>query len=253
MTLSMDLAQIQTLMLISVRVIGFLVIAPPFAHRSFPGTVKAMIGIGLAFALLPRVGPSTVEYSTGEYMLELLLQAFIGVALGFVVYLVFAAVQSAGGLIDLSGGFSMAASFDPMNNTNGAQFNRLFQMTALALLFASDAYQVVLGGLFKSFEFVPPGQGIDLGQLGETLTSGMTSLFLSALQIAGPLMIVLILSDMGLGLLTRVAPALNVFVLGFPLKIYLTLSLVSLLYLTLPSVVEKLTDTSLNGIWEVIK
>lgn len=253
MTLSMDLAQIQTLMLISVRLIGFLVIAPPFSHRSFPGTIKAMLGIGLAIAVLPKVGASTVEYSTGEYMLELLLQAFIGVALGFVVYLVFAAVQSAGGLIDLTGGFSMAASFDPMNNSNGAQFNRLFQMTTLALLFASDAHQVVLGGLFRSFEFLPPGQAVDVGQLGEVLTSGMTSLFLSAVQIAGPLMIILILSDMGLGLLTRVAPALNVFVLGFPLKIYLTLSLVSLIYLTLPRVIETLTSRSLSSMWEVVR
>lgn len=253
MTLSMDLAQLQTLMLTSVRVIAFLVVAPPFSHRSFPGAVKAMLGIGLAIALLPKIGPATVEYSTAGYMTGLVVQALVGASLGFVVYVAFAAVQAAGGFIDLMGGFSMAQSFDPMSNSNGAQFNRLFQMTALALLFATNAHQLVLGGLFKSFEFIPPGQGVDLGQLGEVLTAGLTTMFMSAVQIAGPLMIILILSDMGLGLLTRVAPALNVFVLGFPLKIYLTLSLVSIIYLTLPHVIEMLTSRAVSSMWDVIR
>jgi flagellar biosynthetic protein FliR len=78
-------------------------------------------------------------------------------------------------------------------------------------------------------------------------------MFMSAVQIAGPLLIIVILADIGLGLLTRVAPALNVFVLGFPLKIYLTLSLVSIVYLTLPRVVEALSNRSLSYMWEVIR
>jgi flagellar biosynthetic protein FliR len=249
----MDLASLQVLMLVSVRIIAFLVIAPPFAQRSFQGTVKVMLGIGLAIAVLPSMEPSTVNYTTGGYIGALVIQAFIGVALGFCVLLVFTAVQSAGGLIDLMGGFAMASSFDPLNNSNGAQFNRMFNMTALALIFASNAHQIMLGGLFRSFEFVPPGQGISLAQLSETLVSGFSTMFMSAVQIAGPLLIIVILADIGLGLLTRVAPALNVFVLGFPLKIYLTLSLVSIVYLTLPRVVEALSNRSLSYMWEVIR
>jgi flagellar biosynthetic protein FliR len=239
----MDLASLQVLMLVSVRIIAFLVIAPPFAQRSFQGTVKVMLGIGLAIAVLPSMEPSTVNYTTGGYIGALVIQAFIGVALGFCVLLV----------IDLMGGFAMASSFDPLNNSNGAQFNRMFNMTALALIFASNAHQIMLGGLFRSFEFVPPGQGISLAQLSETLVSGFSTMFMSAVQIAGPLLIIVILADIGLGLLTRVAPALNVFVLGFPLKIYLTLSLVSIVYLTLPRVVEALSNRSLSYMWEVIR
>lgn len=253
MTLSINLEQLQTLMLASVRIIAFLVVAPPFSHRSFPGTVKVMLGVGIALAMQPRMAPNVVDLGTGEYIAQLAIQAFAGAALGFVVYLVFAAVESAGGLIDIMGGFSMGQSFDPMSNTNSSTFAKLFQLTALTIMFASNAHQTILGGLFKSFEFVPPGQGIDTAHLGEVLTQGTTTMFLSALQIAGPLVIILVLSDMGLGLLSRVAPALNVFVLSFPLKIYLTLSLVSIVYLTLPRVIELLSSTAISQLWEVIR
>ena len=73
--------------------------------------------------------------------------------------LVFSAVQSAGSLIDLFGGFQMAQAFDPQSMVNGAQFTRLFQMAALALLFASDGYQLVIGGLARSFTALPLGGG----------------------------------------------------------------------------------------------
>ena len=68
---------------------------------------------------------------------------------GFLVFVVFSAVQSAGSLIDLFGGFQLAQAFDPQSMVNGAQFTRLFQMTALALLFASGGYQLIIGGLTR--------------------------------------------------------------------------------------------------------
>jgi flagellar biosynthetic protein FliR len=89
--------------------------------------------------------------------------------------------------------------------------------------------------------------------LAHTLTTGLTDLFVAALQIAGPLIAVLFLADVGLGLLTRVAPALNAFALGFPLKILLTLSLGVTAYLALPNVVAALTDSSLSALLGVTR
>ena len=99
-------------------------------------------------------------------MSALILEIVVGAALGFLVMLVFAAVQSAGSLIDLFGGFQMAQAFDPQSMLNGAQFNRLFQMTALALLFASDGYQLVIGGLVRSFTRVAAGRRTGPGHAG---------------------------------------------------------------------------------------
>ncbi len=247
MTLSLSLGALESLMLVGVRMVAFLVVAPPFSHRGIPATVKVMLATGLALAIAPRVA-TTVPESTGEYVVLLVGEAVIGVGLGFLVAVVFAAVQSAGSLIDLMGGFSLAQGFDPMTQVNGAQFARLYQLTAVVILFVSDGYQMVISGLVRTFDALPLGASLDLSKLGDALTTSVTGMFLATLQIAGPLVVVLFLADVGLGLLTRVAPALNAFALGFPLKILLTLSLASLTYLALPRIIENLTGRSLDAI-----
>ena len=247
MTLSLSLGALESLMLVGVRMVAFLVVAPPFSHRGIPATVKVMLATGLALAIAPRVA-TTVPASTGEYVVLLVGEAVIGVGLGFLVAVVFAAVQSAGSLIDLMGGFSLAQGFDPMTQVNGAQFARLYQLTAVVILFVSDGYQMVISGLVRTFDALPLGASLDLSKLGDALTTSVTGMFLATLQIAGPLVVVLFLADVGLGLLTRVAPALNAFALGFPLKILLTLSLASLTYLALPRIIENLTGRSLDAV-----
>lgn len=247
MTLSLSLGALESLMLVGVRMVAFLVVAPPFSHRGIPATVKVMLATGLALAIAPRVA-TTVPASTGEYVVLLVGEAVIGVGLGFLVAVVFSAVQSAGSLIDLMGGFSLAQGFDPMTQVNGAQFARLYQLTAVVILFVSDGYQMVISGLVRTFDALPLGASLDLSKLGDALTASVTGMFLATLQIAGPLVVVLFLADVGLGLLTRVAPALNAFALGFPLKILLTLSLASLTYLALPRIIENLTGRSLDAV-----
>lgn len=247
MTLSLSLGALESLMLVGVRMVAFLIVAPPFSHRGIPATVKVMLATGLALAIAPRVA-TTVPESTGEYVVLLVGEAVIGVGLGFLVAVVFAAVQSAGSLIDLMGGFSLAQGFDPMTQVNGAQFARLYQLTAVVILFVSDGYQMVISGLVRTFDALPLGASLDLSRLGDALTTSVTGMFLATLQIAGPLVVVLFLADVGLGLLTRVAPALNAFALGFPLKILLTLSLASLTYLALPRIIENLTGRSLDAV-----
>ena len=171
--------------------------------------------------------------------------------MGFLVFLVFAAIQSAGSLIDLFGGFTLAQAFDPQSMINGAQFTRLFHMAALALLFATDGYQLILGGLMRTFSAMPVGTGVDLAASTEVLVDGVPAMFLAALQIAGPLLVVLFLADVGIGLLTRVAPAINAFAMGFPLKILLTVVFAGTLFLGLPRVVSAIVEqatTTLLGV-----
>ncbi|MGO4434372.1 flagellar biosynthetic protein FliR, partial [Paenarthrobacter sp. RAF9] len=153
--------------------------------------------------------------------------------------------------VDLFSGFQMAQAFDPQMMVNGAQFTRLLQMAALALLFASDGYQMVLGGLMGSFNALPLAGGIDLSRPIEALIGAVTGMFLAAVQIAGPLLVVLVLADVGLGLLTRVAPALNAFSLGFPLKIFITLALAGFLFLALPRLVSTLAEQAANTLMGV--
>ncbi|EYT66611.1 flagellar biosynthetic protein FliR [Curtobacterium sp. MCBA15_007] len=248
MELAIDADRLEATMLAGVRLVAFFVIAPPFSYRAFPGTVKVILGLGLAIGVAPRVAVGYESLDTGPFLLALLTQLVVGLSLGFLVFLVFAAVQSAGALIDLFGGFTLAQAFDPQSQVNGAQFTRLFQMTALALLFTSGGYQLIVGGLVRSFDAVPLTGTFAVDGLASMLVAAMSQMFLATLQIAGPLVVVLFLADVGLGLLTRVAPALNAFQMGFPIKIGLTVLFAGALFMALPSVVSSLTGDAVEAI-----
>jgi len=251
MTVTLALTTIEAIALASVRIAAFLVIAPPFNHRGLSGQVKAMLAFGLALAAAPRVG-TTDGMTTGDFVVALATNAVIGAGMGFIVLLIFSGISAAGSFIDFFGGFQIAQAYDPGSQVNGAQFTRLFQMTAIVLLFATGAYQVMLLGVAQSFDVVPVSAGLDLSFLGAKLTETITTMFVSALQIAGPLILVLFLADAGLGLVTRVAPALNAFVLGFPLKILLSLTFGVFVLLGLPGAVSSLTGKVLMSIADML-
>ena len=242
MNIPIDFTWLEATALACVRITAFLVIAPPFSHGTVPMRIRAMLGVGLALAVSPVVTVGYERLDTGGFMLALAGQALTGALLGFLVMLLFSAIQGSGHLVDTFGGFQLAQAFDPGMAVNGAQFTRLFQMTAIVLLFASDGYQLVLGGLFRSFDAIPVSGMIDLAKPAEALVGATAQMMLSAVQIAGPLLIVLFLADVGLGLVTRVAPALNAFAMGFPIKIGLTLLLVGFVYAALPGVVAAIAD-----------
>jgi flagellar biosynthetic protein FliR len=243
----LDAAWLEAVMLAGVRVTAFLVIAPPFSHAGIPARIKAMLGIGLALALAPRVSTGYETLEIGSFLVSLVMQLLIGFFLGFLVMIAFSAVQSAGNLIDLFGGFQLAQAFDPQSMINGAQFTRLYHMVALALLFSTDGYQLILGGLMRSFTAVPVDVVLSASPPAELLVNGLSQMFLASVQIAGPMIIVLFLADVGLGLLTRVAPAINAFALGFPLKILITVMFGGVLFLALPRVVVALTGDAIDA------
>jgi flagellar biosynthetic protein FliR len=239
---------LEVLMLATVRMTAFLIVAPPFSSQAFPARIKAMLGLGLGLAVTQRLSAGYQAKDTAGFVGAVLLELLTGLVLGFLVSVIFAAIQSAGNLLDLFSGFQMAQAFDPQMMVNGAQFTRLLQMAAVALLFSSDGYQLVIGGLTASFSALPLAGGLDLSQPVQAMTSAVTGMFLSAVQIAGPLLVVLFLADVGLGLLTRVAPALNAFSLGFPLKIFLTLLVAGFLFLALPRIVASLTGQAVQAL-----
>lgn len=241
---TVPLAQVETVMLASVRVAGFLVIAPPFSARGIPGTVRVVLAMAIGTAVAPRLESQAADTGLG-FVVSLAVQVTVGLALGFVVQLLVSALQAAGALVDQFGGFSMGQAYDPLNQTLSAQMAQFYGYLAVALLFASDGYQIVLAGLVRTFDVIPISGGIDSGSLGETLTTGITQMVVGSLQISGPLIVVLFLTDIGLGLLTKVAPALNAFAMGFPLKILITLIMVGFTLLAMPEVVRGL---ALDGV-----
>jgi flagellar biosynthetic protein FliR len=245
-TIALNQTFVEAAMLAAVRITAFLVLAPPFSFSAIPLRIKGMFAVALSILVAPTAAAGLAgSMETGAFVVSLVSQLVIGALLGFMVSLVFSAVQSAGGLIDLFAGFQLSQAFDPMMNVNGAQMTRLMQMVALGLLFVSGGAELVLGGLFRTFSALPV-TGFLAQDAGERLLPGLGQMFVAAVQIAGPIVVVLFLADVGLGVLTRVAPALNAFSLGFVLKILITLLAGGAIFIALPRIVAALLEDALR-------
>ena len=243
MTLTLSGAPLVAYLLVSVRLAAWLVVAPPFSSRSVPVLAKSLLALGLALAVVP--GMRHVEVPTDIVTLAAtgLQEALIGASLGFVTYLVFAAVEAAGSLVDVFGGFSLAAAFDPLSQNMNSIHGKLFSMLATMLLFASGAHLLVIGGLLRTFERMPVGTAWQPAGVADVVSTAFGMFFTAAVQIALPLIGVLFLADLGLALLTRVAPQLNAIGIMFPAKIGLTLLVVGMSFTVLPDALTRLLET----------
>lgn len=247
MTLIVDGEPLIGYLLAAVRLVAWLVIVPPFSSRAVPVSAKTLLALGLAFAVAPSMSDAGMPTDVIDLAGNVLQEALVGASMGFVTYLVFAALQAAGDLIDVFGGFSLAAAFDPMSYTMNSVFGKLYSMLATMLLFASDAHLLVIGGLLQTFERLPVGAAVDVVDLTEAVTVAFGLFFTSAVQIALPLVGVLFVADLGLALLTKVAPALNAIGIMFPAKIGLTLLIVGLSFPVLPDAVDRLVEYAMDA------
>ena len=159
--------------------------------------------------------------------------------MGFVTYLLLGAIAAAGSLIDVFGGFSLAQGFDPLSMNSNTVFGKFHQMLATVLLFVSGGHLMVIGGLLKTFDFLPLGTTPDWGSFPDVLMTAFGLFFTTAVQIALPMIAVLFLADLGLALLTKVAPQMQAMTVMFPVKIGLTLLLVGLSFPVLPHAVDR--------------
>jgi flagellar biosynthetic protein FliR len=238
--LSVPAVTLAALLLGTARAAGFVFMAPPFNSRTIPGPVKGALAMALSLLLSTQIAPTLPEPTAGFLVVSAVTEVVIGAALGFVVQVLFTAVQMAGDLIDVTGGFSLQPAYDPLAMTQNATIGRLHYLLAVTLLFTSGGHLLMVKGFATSYQGLPVGGDVPVDQLGAVLIQAVSMMFLAALQIAGPMVAVLLLADVALALLSRAAPALNIFSFGFPVKIMLTLFMLGLTFPLLPSALDAL-------------
>ena len=248
MNFDLPTTQLIAIFLGSARAGAWLMLCPPFNSRLIPAQAKVLLSIGIALPMVPFLTPAVPSLETSAIIFATLMQVFVGAALGFVTYLLYAAVQAAGDLIDVFGGFTLASAYDPLSQNQSSIFGRFYNLVAATLLFATDGHQLVLRGFMQSYETLPLDASFSLETFNNLLVRGVGEMFVSALQIAGPLIAVLFLTDVAFGLLNRVAPALNAFQLGFPAKIMLVLVLSGTAITILPGVLSDIVDRAVSAV-----
>ena len=212
-------AQFETFLLVFLRVSSMLYVFPVFSAPQIPTMVRLGFGMIVSF-LLYRIVP-VVHLSNGIYDLVLAgaSQIVLGVIVGFVAALVFTGIQFAGELIDLQIGFAVANVINPQTQQNITIIGE-FQLTIATLIFlATDSHYFLIQGIAGSFNLVPlPYINLDPSVAGN-VTLFFTQAFLIVFRIAAPVVAALFLTNVALAFMARVAPQMNVFVIGLPLQV----------------------------------
>ena len=214
-----------------VRVLALFSVAPLLSHRAVPNRLKVALAVGIAAVLVPVVpAPPITDALSGAGLALLAQNILIGMILGFAVRLIFAALELAGELIGLQMGLSFAGFFNPASGMTQNAVGSFMSLLALLMFIAIDGHLMLLHALAESFRLFPLVGGDGGMPLGfdavVRLGGGMFSI---ALSLALPFLAVMLLTNIVLGVLARIAPQLNVFAIGFPLTILVGLSTLMLM------------------------
>ncbi|MFO7541417.1 MAG: flagellar biosynthetic protein FliR [Thiobacillus sp.] len=202
------------------RILGVLMTAPGFGHRAVPARVKIGLGVFIALILAPTLPPMPdVGLGSWQGLFILLQQLIIGIAIGFTMRVVFSAVDAAGEIIGLQMGLGFASFFDPQSAGQTLVLARFFNILAVLIFLAVNAHLQLLGVLVESFQTLPIStQPVSANGFYNVAAFG-SAIFAVGLQLALPLIAIMLITNLSLGILTRSAPQLNIFAIGFPITL----------------------------------
>lgn len=221
------------------RILGLIAAAPLFGNAGVPARVKVLLGVFLAIVIAPLVPAlPAADPTSWAGLLILAKEMIIGVAMGFAMRIVFAAVEYAGEVASQTMGLGFAMFFDPSTRGRSSAISQFMALVATMAFLAVNGHLVVLEVLAESFITMPITETPFSSNAALELVRWGARIFSAGLQLAMPIIAALLITQVALGILTRAAPQLNIFGIGFPITLgvgFLTLSL-ALPYLGAPIV-----------------
>lgn len=197
--------------------------APIYSTRNLPALWKT--GFILFCGILAWQYGLTESYpvwtGTGSYLLLLLSEVIIGMALSLVAQFFFAAVQLAGEILDTQMGFGIMNVIDPLSGTNSPILGNFKTIIAMLVFLQVNGHHYLLQTLFHSYQVIPVGGASLQGSFLSLLISFFGNIFVVGLQLALPITGALLFSDIILGIMSRTVPQMNIFLVGMPAKILL--------------------------------
>ena len=203
--------------------------APIVASRHIKPQMKVGLAAAMALVAFPNLPmPENFPEDPRGLILAILGQIVVGLAIGFVSYLVMAAAQFGGEMMDIQMGLSVAASMDPSSGGTSKLLMRLNFYIAMLLYLGVDGHHELLRALFHSFKVIPLTEFRVSGRMILQFINHTEDIFLIGLQIAAPPLAALFITQVAMGLLAKAAPQMNVFMLSFPMNIAIGLMLFSI-------------------------
>ncbi|MFQ5449140.1 MAG: flagellar biosynthetic protein FliR [Nitrospinaceae bacterium] len=228
--LNLNLADFETFLFVFSRVGAIIMFAPILGSTQVPARLK--IGLVLVFSILiyPMVRAQPLPHPKGLFELAVFISSdvIIGLAIAFTIRLLFTAVQVAGTVVDFQMGFGVVNVIDPQTQTQVSITAQFQNILAVLIFLATDAHHVLIRAVVESFQLINPNQ-LDFSNVTpEFILRIFSGMFVTAVKIAAPIMAILFFLSVGLGLVARTVPQMNVFIVGFPLQIGVGLVMIAL-------------------------
>jgi flagellar biosynthetic protein FliR len=206
--------------LVLARVTPLFLIAPVFSSAMIPPRVRGIIAVGISIGLTPIALHGQHVPADPLALAGLVIEGLlVGLGFAFALAVLMAAVESAGGLIDVISGFSYGNLINPMNGDESAVMDRFYTLVGTLIFVVIGGEAWTLRGLARTFQLVPLTSGPRLDSLVGGVVQVFSAVFAGALEIAAPVLVALLITDAAFGVVSRVVPQLNVFAVGFPTKV----------------------------------
>ena len=210
--------------LVMTRISGIFLLSPFFGSQNIPMMIRAGLSFALAILLFPVLDKEMIDNvvlpaTVLGYVIVAAEQLFVGWLIGMVSYMIMAAINMGGKIMDMQIGFAMVNVMDPTTNQQNALVGSFLYNLAIIVLLVTNGHHMILSAVVGSFDMVPVG-GVSpssgLPQLISDLTGGI---FHTGVKIALPVTFAILVTNVGLGILARTMPQMNIFVVGIPLQL----------------------------------
>ena len=244
-----------TYLLAFARMVGLFVQAPIWGSHHIPHNILVGAAASITLVMFPSLKVPHELQNADLFIFALLMmnQLLVGLLMGFISFLVMAAAQFAGELLDIQMGISQAASFDP--NLKGGVVNLVRRWNfyfSMIIYLIMDGHQALIRIIQKSYEIIPLGGITFRGDIIKEYIVLTGNIFYLGIQIASPVLAAIFICQVALGLLARIAPQMNVFMLFFPLNITIGLLLLNLSFRPFCRALEILFSNNFHDLMRVI-
>jgi flagellar biosynthetic protein FliR len=206
------------------RVSPLFLLAPLFSAKQIPMQVRGIVAVALTFGLT-GIAMHGQQIPTEPIQVAglMIVQVLVGILFAYAIAALLAAVESAGGFADILSGFSFGATVDPINGNPGGVFTEFYTLIGVMLFIAIGGDAWVLKGMARTFTLIPLTKAPQIGSFVNAAELAFTSVFTSALEVAAPVVLTLLITDVAFGMVSKVVPQMNVFSVAFPLKVGVSL------------------------------
>lgn len=241
--MSFTVEHLEFYLLILIRIASFVVSAPIYSYQTIPMKVKLALSLVLSLVAIQTVPVVELEYvGIIGYSVLVMKESVVGLILGFMCNICIYIVSFAGHLIDMEIGLSMANMFDPLTRIQVSVTGNIYNYLVMLVMVVTNMHHYVLRAILDTFRYFNIGQAVFSGNLVEIAVQFMANYFMIGFRIILPVFACMLIINVVLGVLSRAAPQMNMFVVGLQVKVLVGILVLMIILPTLPTVTEFVFD-----------